>query len=49
MEQAKNSQGFNSCDLGDRGFIHLPVAFHRMSRGSYSGRLADCAGYLADA
>ena len=49
MEQAKNSQGFDPGDLGDRDFIHRPVALHRMPKGSHSGRLAHCASGVATA
>lgn len=49
MGQAKISQGFDPGDLGDRDFIHLPVALHRMPKGSHSGRLDHCASGVANA
>lgn len=49
MEQAKNSQGFDPSNLGDRVFIHYPVASHRLPKGSHSGWLAHCAGSVANA
>lgn len=48
MGQAKSSQGFDPGDLGDRDFIHLPVASHRMPKRSHSGRLDHCARGVAN-
>lgn len=49
MGKAKYSQGFDPGDLGDRDFIHLSVALHRMPKGSHSGWLVHCASGVANA